>query len=85
MLQVSQRTLDTTKDPGHSATRIAHVVSLFITGFSFSQVRFELEELVQAKAWVSVDGVFGRSIGGIGIDGLVGAASYDENWTLPVR
>jgi len=36
MLQVSQRALDAAKDSGHSATRVAHVVSLFITGFALS-------------------------------------------------
>jgi len=40
---------------------------------------------VQLQAWVSVDGVFGRTVCGIGVDGLVGTASYDEDWTLFVR
>ena len=85
MLQVSQRALDATKNPGHSATRVAHVISLFITGFALGQIGLELEELVQPKTWVSVDGVFGRRVGSIGVDGLIGATSYDENWTLFVR
>jgi len=79
MLQVSQRALDAAEDSGKGATRVAHVVSLFITGFALGQIGLELEEFVQLKAWISVDGVFGRRVGGIGIDGLIGAASYDEN------
>jgi hypothetical protein len=36
MLQIAQRTLDTTKDPGYGTTGIAHVISLFVAGFPFS-------------------------------------------------
>ena len=85
MLQVPQRALDAPEDAGHGATRVAHVISLFITGFALGQIGLELEQLVQPKTWVSVDWVFRRSVGGIGVDGLIGAASYDENWTLSVR
>jgi len=36
MLQVPQRALDAAEDSGHGATRVTHVVSLFITGFALS-------------------------------------------------
>ena len=85
MLQVPQRALDAAEDSLHRAACVTHVISLFITGLALSQIGLELEELVQPKAWISVDGVFGRRVGSIGVDGLVGAAPYDEDWTLLVR
>lgn len=79
MLQVAQGSLDATEDPGHGAARVAHVISLYITGFAFSQIGLELEKLVQLKAWVGVDGVFGRTVRSICVNGLIGTASYDKN------
>jgi len=36
MLQVSQRALDAAEDSGHGTTRVAHVISLFVTSFALS-------------------------------------------------
>jgi hypothetical protein len=80
MLQMSQRSPNPTPNPIPRTPRITHVIPLRIPGLRLGEVVLEAKEGVELETGVRVDGVHAGGLGGVGCNGLVGAAAYYEDW-----